>query len=259
MIALFSGFCRRRKGAPDALPDESVGAGSSARIPVWKRALDILLVLLALPLVLPVGLVIAGMIRAVSPGPVLFRQERVGFVRRRFMCFKFRTMTVHSSSADHESHLSRLMTSNAPMAKLDSHGDARIIRYGQLWRSSGLDELPQLINVLRGEMSLVGPRPCLPYECENYLPWQMERFNTLPGLTGQWQVGGKNRTTFVEMMQMDIYYCRKRSPWRDLAIIMKTPFVILGQVREMLAHRRRRFSSPAGARLESSLNQRSRQ
>ncbi len=102
------------------------------------------------------------------------------------------------------------MDSDAPMVKLDARGDSRIIPFGLLLRSAGLDELPQLINVLRGEMSMVGPRPCLPYECDKYLPWQCERFNTLPGLTGLWQVSGKNRTTFNEMMQLDIEYARKK-------------------------------------------------
>ncbi len=106
----------------------------------------------------------------------------------------------------------------------------RIIPFGLLLRLSGLDELPQLINVLRGEMSIVGPRPCLAYECENYLPWQRERFNTLPGLTGLWQVNGKNQTTFAEMMRLDISYTREKTLWLDLTIIVKTIPAILGQV-----------------------------
>ncbi len=93
------------------------------------------------------------------------------------------------------------------MIKMDAKGDKRIIPFGKLLRSSGLDELPQLVNVLKGEMSLVGPRPCLPYEAAKYLPWQMERFNALPGLTGLWQVSGKNRTTFTKMIQLDIRIC----------------------------------------------------
>ena len=127
------------------------------------------------------------------------------------------------------------------MAKLDARGDARIIPFGLLLRSSGLDELPQLINVLRGEMSMVGPRPCLPYECDDYLPWQRERFNTLPGLTGLWQVSGKNRTTFAEMMQLDITYTRKKTLWLDLAIIVKTIPAILGQV---LSSRKKKKTPP---------------
>ena len=116
------------------------------------------------------------------------------------------------------------------MVKLDARGDSRIIPFGLLLRSSGLDELPQLINVLRGEMSVVGPRPCLSYECDKYLPWQRERFNTLPGLTGLWQVSGKNQTTFVEMMQLDISYARNKTLWLDLTIILKTVPAILVQM-----------------------------
>jgi lipopolysaccharide/colanic/teichoic acid biosynthesis glycosyltransferase len=116
------------------------------------------------------------------------------------------------------------------MVKLDARGDSRIIPFGLLLRLSGLDELPQLINVLRGEMSMVGPRPCLAYECDNYLPWQRERFNTLPGLTGLWQVSGKNQTTFAEMMRLDISYARNKTLWLDLTIILKTIPAILGQV-----------------------------
>jgi exopolysaccharide production protein ExoY len=122
----------------------------------------------------------------------------------------------------HEEHLQNLLESGVPMIKKDVEGDSRLIPCGLILRSSGLDELPQLINVLLGEMSLVGPRPCLPFEYEKYLPWQRERFNALPGLTGLWQVSGKNRTTFVEMIQLDIKYARHQTVWLDLKIIFKT-------------------------------------
>jgi len=115
---------------------------------------------------------------------------------------------------------------------MDSNGDPRIIPFGLLLRSSGLDELPQLINVLRGEMSLVGPRPCLSYEYEKYLPWQKERFTTVPGLTGLWQVSGKNRTTFVEMIQLDITYARSKTLWLDLKIILQTIPALIIQMLE---------------------------
>jgi lipopolysaccharide/colanic/teichoic acid biosynthesis glycosyltransferase len=201
-----------------------------AEIPRWKRTLDVVFILLTLPFVLPLAVCVAVLIRMVSAGPVLFRQERVGYMGRKFMCFKFRTMFVGAETTTHQGHLQQLMKSDAPMVKLDARGDSRIIPFGLLLRSSGLDELPQLINVLRGEMSMVGPRPCLPYESDDYLPWQRERFNTLPGLTGLWQVSGKNRTTFAEMMQLDISYARKKTLWMDLAIILKTIPAILGQV-----------------------------
>jgi len=199
-------------------------------IPLWKRVLDILFILVILPAVLPLAALIFVVIRLVSAGPVLFRQERVGHLGRPFMCLKFRTMFVGAETSSHQGHLEQLINSAQPMVKLDAHGDSRIIPCGSLLRMSGLDELPQFINVLRGDMSIVGPRPCLSYECEKYLPWQRERFNTLPGLTGLWQVSGKNQTTFNEMMQLDIQYTRNKTLWLDLAIIAKTIPAILGQI-----------------------------
>jgi len=201
-----------------------------SEIPRWKRVLDILFILLVLPAVLPLAALIFVVIRLVSAGPVLFRQERVGHLGRPFMCLKFRTMFVGAETSSHQGHLEQLINSAQPMVKLDARGDSRIIPCGSLLRMSGLDELPQLINVLRGDMSIVGPRPCLAYECEKYLPWQRERFNTLPGLTGLWQVSGKNQTTFNEMMQLDIQYTRNKTLWLDLAIIAKTIPAILGQI-----------------------------
>jgi len=201
-----------------------------AGIPRWKRTMDVVFVLLILPFVLPLVVLVAVLIRMVSTGPVLFRQERVGYLGRKFMCFKFRTMFVGAETTTHQGHLQHLMESDVPMVKLDARGDSRIIPFGLLLRSTGLDELPQIINVLRGEMSMVGPRPCLAYESDNYLPWQRERFNTLPGLTGLWQVNGKNQTTFAEMMRLDISYARNKTLWLDLTIILKTIPAILGQV-----------------------------
>jgi len=204
----------------------------------WKRMLDVLLILLALPFLIPLALFIALLICSVSSGPVLFRQERVGHQGRRFMCFKFRTMFVDADTDLHQGHLLQLMNSNTPMMKMDSKGDPRIIPFGVLLRASGLDELPQLINVLRGEMSLVGPRPCLPYEYDNYLPWQKERFGTVPGLTGLWQVSGKNKTTFTEMIQLDIKYARNKTLWWDLKIILMTVPALVIQMLETRQARR---------------------
>jgi lipopolysaccharide/colanic/teichoic acid biosynthesis glycosyltransferase len=198
----------------------------------WKHVLDVLLILLVLPFLIPLAMLVAILIRSGSRGPVLFKQERVGYRGGRFMCFKFRTMFVGAGTATHEGHLQQLMNSNTPMIKMDSKGDPRIIPFGLLLRASGLDELPQLINVLRGEMSLVGPRPCLPYEYERYLPWQKERFETVPGLTGLWQVSGKNKTTFVEMIQLDIKYARNKTLWWDLKIILMTVPVLIIQMLE---------------------------
>ena len=220
----------------DPVYDESLGGAAAPAtgelVPLWKRVLDIALIICALPVVFPISLGLAILIRCVSAGPILFRQERVGLKGRTFMCFKFRTMYVDADKGVHEGHLEKLMNSGKPMVKMDTHGDPRVIPCGAIVRSSGLDEIPQLLNVLRGEMSIVGPRPCLPFEAKKYLPWQRERFDTLPGLTGLWQVSGKNRTTFDEMISLDIAYARKKNPWLDFKIMIKTPIALLKQMLE---------------------------
>lgn len=202
-------------------------------IPSWKRLLDLLAIVVAAPLVLPVMLLVALVIKIVSPGPALFRQERIGYLGRRFTCFKFRTMLVNADTTVHQGHLNRLMDSNLPMKKLDSSGDKRLIPCGRILRALGLDELPQILNVLRGEMSLVGPRPCVPYEYESYTARHRQRLEAVPGLTGLWQVSGKNRTTFEEMIDLDIYYARHKSLWLDLKIILKTIPAIISQTRDL--------------------------
>ena len=214
-------------------------------LPGWKRTLDVAVILLALPVLLPLAVVICVLIRLVSTGPILFQQERVGFRGDRFMCLKFRTMFCGAETVTHQGHLQQLMESDVPMTKMDAKGDARIIPFGRLLRSSGLDELPQLVNVFKGEMSLVGPRPCLPYEAAKYLPWQMERFNALPGLTGLWQVSGKNRTTFTKMIQLDIQYARTKNLLLDLIIIFKTVPALLVQMWNVRQQKKNRSQTDA--------------
>jgi lipopolysaccharide/colanic/teichoic acid biosynthesis glycosyltransferase len=164
-----------------------------------------------------------------SPGPVFYRQPRIGFKGRRFMLLKFRTMKVNADTHIHEAYLEHLITSNRPMIKLDAAGDPRLIPGGKFLRATGFDELPQIFNVLAKEMSLVGPRPCTVGEFESYAPEQRARVNALPGLTGLWQVNGKNRTTFREMIEMDIFYSRNICLSLDLKIILRTLPAILGQ------------------------------
>lgn len=224
-------------------------------IPRWKRVLDIALIIVALPVLLPVMVCIALLIRFVSEGPILFRQERVGYRGRRFMCFKFRTMIAGIETASHEDHLTALMSSNKPMEKMDTKGDPRIIRFGVPLRSSGLDELPQIINVLRGDMSLVGPRPCVPHEYKKYLEWQKARFDTAPGLTGLWQVSGKNNTTFEEMIHLDIAYTKKLSFWLDLKIILKTVPALIVQMIETRVRRKSRARMVKPVVSRSTVNQ----
>ena len=204
----------------------------SRGIPTWKRALDIACLLFALPVLVPLVLIIGLWIKLLSQGPVLFRQERVGYHGRRFTCLKFRSMKAGADSNVHKNYLKELIHSEQPMTKIDAKGDSRLIPLGALLRSTGLDELPQLLNVLRGEMSIVGPRPCIPYEYEHYVPWQKERLDTLPGLTGLWQVSGKNKTTFNEMIRMDLSYLNNISILLDLQIMFKTGGAIARQLLE---------------------------
>jgi exopolysaccharide production protein ExoY len=212
--------------------DNGITAEAASPVPAWKTILDRTCILISLPLWLPVVLLIALWIKLTSPGPVFFRQERIGYRGKRFMILKFRTMKVNVETRTHECHLEQLINSNAPMTKLDSAGDPRIIRGGRILRATGLDELPQLFNVFRGEMSLVGPRPCTPHEFKKYRDWQTERVNVPPGLTGYWQVNGKNKTTFNEMIHLDIFYTRNLCLGLDFTIMFKTFPALMTQVIE---------------------------
>jgi exopolysaccharide production protein ExoY len=219
---------------------------ASFTVPSWKTILDLTCILLSIPLWLPLALFLALWIKLASPGPVFFRQERVGHRGKRFMILKFRTMKVNVETRTHERHLEQLIKADAPMTKLDAAGDPRIIPGGRFLRATGLDELPQLFNVLRGEMSLVGPRPCTPHEFKSYKVWQRERVNAQPGLTGFWQVNGKNRTTFTEMIKLDIFYTKKMSLWLDLTIMLKTLPALITQVIDSRSAPRPRVRSVAG-------------
>jgi len=221
-----------------------MGTTCSHNAPRWKRILDTTCIILALPAVLPLLLAITLLIKMVSPGPVLIRQQRIGYRRTRFGCLKFRTMHVCADSSIHQRHVRELFSSNANMTKMDSAGDPRLIRFGGILRALGLDELPQLWNVWRGEMSLVGPRPCLSYELDCYRPWQQERFDTLPGLTGLWQVSGKNKTTFSEMVALDVRYVRSKSLLLDVQILLRTYSPLLSQVKDLAAKKSRPVRPP---------------
>jgi lipopolysaccharide/colanic/teichoic acid biosynthesis glycosyltransferase len=201
----------------------------------WQRGLDVVCSGLGLIVLAPVFLLTALLIRLVSPGPVFFKQERIGRGGKPFVLWKFRTMVANADSSVHRRHVAEQIRSGAdhgkgarPMAKLDH--DPRVIPGGGILRRTCLDELPQLLNVLRGEMSLVGPRPPIPYEVNEYLHWQKRRLDAVPGLTGLWQVSGKNRLTFNEMVRLDIRYSRQKSFWMNVKIILRTPGVILREV-----------------------------
>ncbi len=216
-------------------------------LPRWKRVLDLMLLLVAAPGVLLVGGIVAAIIKCGSPGPVFFRQTRVGFRGRKFTIYKFRTMQVDAETETHKRHLHQLIKSRRPMIKLDARKDPRLIPLGSVLRACGLDELPQLINVLRGDMSWVGPRPCIPYEYEMYSDWHRRRFNAVPGLTGLWQVSGKNRTSFEEMIQLDIRYSEQLNLGLDLKIILKTVPALWTQYADLRAAQRKEPEPVAAA------------
>lgn len=245
-------LCRSGRNGDDAAPRATAGkvlAGLACVYPlmsvpwtdpsVWERGLDVGCSLVGLILSAPLFLGASLVIKLVSPGPVFFRQVRIGRGGRPFLLWKFRTMTANADTSIHQNHVTELIKSTAkdgdsaprPMTKLDN--DPRVIPMGKILRGACIDELPQLINVLRGEMSLVGPRPPIPYEVQDYQPWQRRRLDAVPGLTGLWQVSGKNKLTFEEMVRLDIRYSRRRSFWMNIMIMLRTPRVILEEIAAM--------------------------
>jgi lipopolysaccharide/colanic/teichoic acid biosynthesis glycosyltransferase len=223
---------------------------NTGKFPRWKRAFDLVAIVVSAPLWLPLMILISFWIRAVSGGPVIFRQQRVGLCTRPFFCLKFRSMKVDAETKCHEDHFRRLVEADVPMTKLDERGDSRLIFGGKIIRAMGLDELPQIFNVLKGEMSLVGPRPCTPAEFEHYETRQKERVNVPPGLTGFWQVNGKNKTTFSEMVEMDRYYGENMSVSLDLVIVLKTVPALALQAWETRSARGAAASAPAVGAIE---------
>jgi exopolysaccharide production protein ExoY len=211
------------------LPSNCSREELAAALPKWKRFIDLAVVTLLFPVWLPIMTLVALWVAVTSPGPIFYRQPRIGFKGRRFMLVKFRTMKVNAETHIHEAYLEHLIISDRPMIKLDATGDPRLILGGKFLRATGLDEVPQIFNVMKGEMSLVGPRPCTVLEFERYAPEQRARVNALPGLTGLWQVNGKNRTTFRQMIEMDIFYSRNISLSLDIKIILRTLPAIVGQ------------------------------
>jgi lipopolysaccharide/colanic/teichoic acid biosynthesis glycosyltransferase len=196
-----------------------------------RRALDFTLTSLLLVLLAPVMFVIAVLIRITTRGPVLFRQWRIGRDERPFRMLKFRTMYTGSDQGPHRDYVTRLMTELIPprdeegLYKLVS--DDRVTPVGAILRRTSCDELPQLFNVLMGKMSLVGPRPALPWERQFYSPEHFIRFSVRPGLTGLWQVSGRNCLTMKRALDLDVEYARRHSLGLYLAILARTPLVVL--------------------------------
>jgi len=199
------------------------------KIPVWKRTIDIFGALIGIVILSPIFLFVAIIIKIVSPGPILFKQERVGQGGRIFIFLKFRTMKFNIGTDLHHKHSADFIHNEKPMEKLDKK-DPRIIPFGRILRKTCIDEFPQLFNVIKGEMSLVGPRPCIPYEAAEYLRWNRHRFDIVPGITGIWQVSGKNKLTFKQMVRLDIMYEKKMNILLDLWILLKTGPAIIGMV-----------------------------
>jgi lipopolysaccharide/colanic/teichoic acid biosynthesis glycosyltransferase len=233
-------------------PEQAVSSGDSKNLKLFypeskskkpgrrferflKRSVDIVGSLFAILMLAPVFAVVALIVRLTSEGPILFRQKRVGRFGESFTFLKFRSMYMNNDASAHQEYVKNLISGKAE--KQDTPGnvkvfkitnDPRITPIGRFIRKTSLDELPQFFNVLRGDMSLVGPRPPVPYEYECYDIWHRKRvFEVKPGITGLWQVTGRSRTTFDEMVRLDLKYVRNWSFWLDIKILLRTPWVMV--------------------------------
>lgn len=220
-------------GTPDRRRRGKVvfAAFNRSRLPrrATKRAIDVLAAGLALVFASPLLAIAYVMVRASSPGPVIFRQTRLGLDQKPFHVLKFRTMRVDGDESRHRDYVRRLLAGEAEarngLYKLDD--DDRITRVGAFLRRTSIDELPQLVNVVRGDMSLVGPRPALPWECAMFPAWATPRYWVRPGITGLWQVSGRNRLTMLEGLQLDVEYVARQSLLLDLVILLRTVPTVL--------------------------------
>jgi lipopolysaccharide/colanic/teichoic acid biosynthesis glycosyltransferase len=213
-----------------------VGEIESRRIPLLvKRCLDIVGSVIALLILAPLMILIAAAVKLTSPGPALFRQARLGQSGKTFTFLKFRSMYAKADPAIHEAYVKSFISNrtDSPAHDEDSQvfkilADPRITRVGRFLRRTSLDEIPQFFNVLVGHMALVGPRPPLPYEFANYQIWHRRRLLAVkPGITGFWQIEGRSRVKFDEMVRMDIAYARTWSLWMDIKILLRTPRAVL--------------------------------
>jgi lipopolysaccharide/colanic/teichoic acid biosynthesis glycosyltransferase len=230
-----------RPGNPTLYPDLEKREKTNRFGRAMKRLTDVLGSVLLLILLLPLFAMIAVAIKLTSRGPVLFRQQRIGEHGVPFTFLKFRTMNINNDASKHKEYVRELIAGRAVRHPTNGNGnghhegifkltnDPRITPVGSFLRRTSLDELPQLVNVLRGEMSLVGPRPPLPYEVEAYATWHRRRLiEAKPGITGLWQVYGRSRIGFDDMVRLDLRYARDCSPWLDLKIMLRTPRAVIG-------------------------------
>ena len=207
------------------------GRSPSDRIQlVLKRGVDLVCATVMIVCLLPIFIVVAIAIRLDSPGPVLFRQRRIGRDRREFTMLKFRSMRADATADRHRRYIMAVGSSasdtvNPALRKLTE--DPRVTRVGAILRKTSIDEAPQLFNVLVGQMSIVGPRPAVPYELELYRPEHFERFGVRPGITGLWQVSGRSRLDFYEMLDLDVEYVHRQGLGRDAMLILRTPGAIV--------------------------------
>jgi exopolysaccharide biosynthesis polyprenyl glycosylphosphotransferase len=219
----------------DLYPDLHRKTSAQKAAQLIKRAIDVTASITALTLLSPLFLAIAIAIKLTSKGPVLFQQERVGQYGKHFTFLKFRSMYVLNDSKIHRDYVKKFISGKETCKQGDGNGgaykltrDPRITRVGHFLRRTSLDELPQFLNVLRGDMSLVGPRPPIPYETEIYDIWHRRRFlEVKPGITGLWQISGRSRLKFDEMVRLDIKYARDWSLWLDFKILLATPRAVL--------------------------------
>jgi lipopolysaccharide/colanic/teichoic acid biosynthesis glycosyltransferase len=212
----------------------AAGGADPAPPPRGKRVFDVLAAAALLMACAPLIALAAALVRLGSEGPVLYRQARIGLRGRPFILYKLRSMRAGADCSPHRAHVQALIGGRdgartpacGGWVKLDDD-DPRITGVGRVLRRLGLDELPQLLNVLKGEMSLVGPRPGLPYEVEMYGEGHERRLAARPGITGLWQVYGRNRVSFAEMIRMDVEYTRRQSLWLDVSLLLLTPWAVL--------------------------------
>ena len=225
-----------RPSNPALYPDLVNSNIERRTVVVIKRAMDIAGSTLMLILCMPLVSIIALAVKATSKGPVFFRQQRVGQYGKQFTFLKFRSMLVNNDHNVHREYITKFIASEANKQPSGAKGkgvfkltnDTRVTRVGRFLRRTSLDELPQFLNVLRGEMSLVGPRPPIPYELAAYQTWHRRRLlEVKPGITGLWQVTGRSRVNFDEMVRLDLRYATSWSPWLDFAILMRTPFAVI--------------------------------
>lgn len=225
-----------RPSNPALYPDLSNSSNDRRPVVVIKRAMDIAGSAIMLSLCAPLFVIIAVLIKASSKGPVLFRQQRVGQFGQHFTFLKFRSMHVNNDHSIHKEYVTKFIASEASKQPSSGDGegvfkltnDKRVTRVGRFLRRTSLDELPQFLNVLKGEMSLVGPRPPIPYELAAYQTWHRRRvLEVKPGITGLWQVTGRSRVNFDEMVRLDLRYATSWSPSLDFTILMRTPLAVI--------------------------------